>query len=79
MYLFEVIFFKGLNGRVYIFQQLAVIFLSCPSTHMRADKLNSIGNNLQGPFDGQDREAEYDTLIVFCLNRMFDAPKDMIK
>ncbi|AES76724.1 hypothetical protein MTR_6g086190 [Medicago truncatula] len=26
---------------------------------MRADKLNSIGNNLQGPFDGQDREVPF--------------------
>jgi len=28
-----------------------------------------------GAFDGQDRETGYDTLIISCLNLMFDAPK----
>jgi len=34
--------------------------------------LNNINFNF--PFDDQDREAEYDTLIISCLNIMFDAP-----
>ena len=29
----------------------------------------------KGPFDDQDREIGYDTLIISYLNFMFDAPK----
>jgi len=42
---------------------------------MAKDEQVEGNGEVTGAFDGQDRETWYDTLIISCLNLMFDAPK----